>query len=321
MCNHWVSYEDEDMDKLAIERNIWIDAPREQVWQAVTDVNQFVQWFLPNMPGAVMKRDDSGKVTVFLGEMGVDIALMDLADPLKQMSIRSLPEKLLTTTYTFDDERGGTQVKVNMTGFEALPEDMRQDRFQLSSTGWEQSLKNLQAYVDGAALPFPQAFTSPLFGYWREFQKRLAIERNIWINAPRERVWNAVTDPTQFPAWFSPTTTWNLSALDVGGRYYVENPETNTEMYVQVIEALDSHHQIVLRALPEPPDTVVKTQIYTLVDENGGTRLYVTLIGYEPEAESTRWGHMEQDAFGFGMMLQNIKAHAEGQSLPFPWGF
>lgn len=27
--------------------------------------------------------------------------------------------------------------------------------------------------------------------------ERIAIERSIWINAPRERVWLAITDPDQ----------------------------------------------------------------------------------------------------------------------------
>jgi hypothetical protein len=30
---------------------------------------------------------------------------------------------------------------------------------------------------------------------------------------------------------------------------------------------------------------------------------------------------MEQNAFGFGMMLSNLKAQIEGEALPFPQGF
>jgi uncharacterized protein YndB with AHSA1/START domain len=210
---------------------------------------------------------------------------------------------------------------VTLTGFEALPEDTREDRFQLSGAGWEKALKNLKAYVEGETLPFPDAYVGPLFGYWREPKEKLAIERNIWIDASRERVWSAITDPKQLQQWFSPNTVWQLSKLEVGGRFYVHNDETNADMYVQIIERLDPPHQLITRTVPEPPDTVDKSTIYTLIEENGGTRLILTLIGYEPEAESSRWGHMEQDAFGFGMMLQNTKAFVEGNPLPFPWGF
>ena len=39
------------MEKMSIERSIWIDAPRERVWQAMTEPQQIAQWFLPAMPG------------------------------------------------------------------------------------------------------------------------------------------------------------------------------------------------------------------------------------------------------------------------------
>jgi uncharacterized protein YndB with AHSA1/START domain len=130
-----------------------------------------------------------------------------------------------------------------------------------------------------------------------------------------------VTDPKQIQEWYSPATEWKLSALETGGRFYTIHPETQAEQYVEVIEKLDPPQQIVTRTVPEPPETVVKTRAYLLTEEQQGTRLTVTLTGYEPEADDTRWGHMEQDAFGFGMMLQNMKAYVEGEALPFPWGF
>jgi uncharacterized protein YndB with AHSA1/START domain len=309
------------MDKLVVERSIWIGAARERVWQAVTNPDQVVQWFVPNLPGAVMKRDDSNKLLVYLGEMGVDFVIMEKLDEPRQVVSRSLPDKLLTTTYTLEDQKDGTLITVTMSGFEALSEDAREDRLQLMGAGWEKALKNLKAYIDGTELPFPQAFISPAFGFWREPKQRLAIERSIWINAPREKVWLAVTDPKRIQQWFSPTTEWQLSALEVGGRFYVFDKETQKEMYVEIIELLDPPHKIVTRTVPEPPDTIVKGRTYTLTEENGGTRLLLTIVGYEPEADDTRWGHMEQDTFGIGMMLQNTKAFVEGESLPFPWGF
>ena len=45
------------METMAVERSIWIKAPRQRIWQAVTDPEQLVQWFVPGLPGAQMKRD------------------------------------------------------------------------------------------------------------------------------------------------------------------------------------------------------------------------------------------------------------------------
>ena len=308
------------MEQLTVERSIWIGAPRERVWQAVTDPTQVVQWFVPNLPGALMQRDDSGKVTVQIGEMGIDFVTLDMIEPLRRAAYRSLPDRLITTTYVLNDENEGTRVTVTMSGFEALLDDARADRLERSGTGWEQALKNLHAHVDGAALPFPQAFVGPLFGYWRVARKKVAVERSIWIDAPRERVWQAVTDPNQIQQWYSPNTVWELSALEVGGRLFTRDPETGAEMYTQTIQLIDPPHRFVTRAEPEPPATPDVTA-YTLQEEKGGTRLTVTHSGYELEPEDARWNNMERNTFGFGMMLQNAKAYLEGASLPFPWGF
>src|SRR5688572_19975639 len=67
MCNQLVTHKIQETKMVTIERSIWIAAPRERVWQAVTDPEQVIQWFVPNLPGALMKRDDNGKVTVHLG--------------------------------------------------------------------------------------------------------------------------------------------------------------------------------------------------------------------------------------------------------------
>ncbi|HEU5103014.1 MAG TPA: SRPBCC domain-containing protein [Roseiflexaceae bacterium] len=63
--------------------------------------------------------------------------------------------------------------------------------------------------------------------------EKLTVERSVWIDASRERVWQAVTDPKQIQQWYSPTTAWELSALEVGRRLFVCDPETGAEMYAQ----------------------------------------------------------------------------------------
>jgi uncharacterized protein YndB with AHSA1/START domain len=309
------------MEARTLERSIWIEAPRERVWQAVTEPEQIVKWFVPNLPEAEMKRDDSGKLMLYLYGMGVDFLTLEMVEPKRKAVIRSLPERVITTTYTFEDEQDGTLVKVVLTGFETLLDDAGADRLHFIGTGWENTLGNLKAFIKAETLPFPKAFVGSLFGYWKEPKPQLAIERSIWIDGSRERVWQAIVDPKQLQQWFSPTTEWQLSALEIGGKFFVHNAETNSEMYVEIIETLDPPHRLITRAIPEADDTVVKSKMYTLTEENRGTRLTLTLSGYEQEADETRWGHMEENAFGFGMALQNTKAHVEGKPLPFPHGF
>lgn len=302
-----------------VERSIWINAPREQVWQAVTEPSQILQWMIPNMTWAELKRDDAGKLTLQIGPMENHLAMWEALDPTRNLRSRSLPEGMITTDYALNDHNGGTNVTVTMSGFEAMPEDRRDDRVQLSNKGWEESLQNLKAHVTGDALPFPTAFVGPLFGYWRTPGKTFGVERSIWIKATRERVWKALTDPKQYQAWFSPTTEWQLSALEIGGRFYVN--EAGIEKYTQIFEILDAPERLVMRTTPEDADPFIKWTEYKLQAEDGGTRLYVAYTGYEPEPEESRWNHMEENTFGFGMMLMNAKAYIEGEPLPYPEGF
>jgi uncharacterized protein YndB with AHSA1/START domain len=305
------------METLAVARSIWIAAPRERVWQAITDPEQIAQWFLPSAFGAQMTRDDSGKLSVMLGPMNADVAIFEASEPPRRAVSRSLPDRLLTTTYTLDAVRDGTQVTVTMTGFEALPEDARQDRLEPSGRSWEKALMNLKAYIDGVSLPHPEGFTAALYGYRRETPKQFAVERSIWIAASRERVWRAITDPAQIELWFSPGTQWRSTGQEVGARLSVYDPTTNTDMYVQIVDLIDPPHRLATRTDEEP----VHVTTWTLTEENGGTRVTITYSGYEREAEDVRYSNMEQNAFGFGMMLENLKAVVEGTSLPYPGGF
>lgn len=308
-------------ERITMQRSIWIDAPRERVWQAVTEPEQIQQWFLPAALAGVMKRDEQNRLSVSFGPMSANFAVLEKLNPPHQFTTRALPDLLLATTYTLEEENGGTNLTVSMSGFEGLAVDSRHDRLKFTETGWEQALANLKAFVAGEAKPFPFAGVAALFGFWREPKDTIAIERSIWIKASRERVWQAVTDPDQIAMWFSPGIQWRGTELKVGGQFSVYNAELDKDMYIQVIEHVDPPRQLITRSLPEEAGEVPHITIWTLVEENGGTRLLIANTGYELEAADIRTQNMEQNTFGFGMMLENLKAVIEGEPLPFPGGF
>jgi uncharacterized protein YndB with AHSA1/START domain len=303
-----------------VERSIWIDAARERVWQAIFDPDEIAQWFLPPSLGARMKREDTGILFVLLGPMEIPVEVFETVKPMSSLTTRSLPERLLATTHTLSDERNGTRVTVTMTGFEAIPEDARADRMAPTESNWGMALENLKARVAGLALPHPEGRAAALFGFRRQAPNFLALERSIWIGATRERVWSAITDPEMIEKWFSPGTPWTLTALEVGGQLFVRNSETGAQMYTQIMDVVDPPHRLVLRSLPQGSE-VLHFTTYTLSQERDGTRLAVTYSGYEIEPEDTRGDSMEQTAFGYGMMLDNIRAVAEGSTPPYPGGF
>ena len=308
------------MEKPANERSIWIEAPRERVWQALTEPEHLERWLVPGALGAQLKRDDSGKLSILMGGMEIGLAQLEPLDPLYQVSFLNLPDRQFASTYTLEDERGGTRVTLALTGLESLPKDAAQERLGPGGAAGEMALENLKAYAEGKELPHSEGFVAGLFGYRRETRQKVSVERSIWIEAPRERVWRAITEPDQIEKWFSPGTQWQGTGLEVGGRIFVLDPDTNTEMYTQVIELVDPPRQLVTRSAPEPPEAPHVTT-WSLMEEKGGTRLTITHSGYELEPEDVRWANMEQNAFGFGMMLMNVAAHIEGRSLPNQQGF
>lgn len=307
----------EKVGKAGVERSIFINAPRERVWQAILQPDQLAQWFLPPGLGAHMKRDDQGMLFVSMGGMDVPVAVVEVVSEGRQLVSRSLPEKLLTTTYTLEDEKGGTRLTVTMGGFDQLSEQAARERVEPSEAAWEKALDNLKAYIGGSALPFPEGYVASLYGFRRQSKTVFAIERSVWIDAPRDRVWKALTDPKELQQWFSPNTPWVLTALEVGGKFYVYNVETEAEMYTEIITLLEPPQQMVQRTADNPP----KITTWWLDEEKGGTRVTITHAGYEAEPDSTRYPNMEQNAFGFGMMLDNLRAYSEGKTLPYPFGF
>ncbi len=309
------------MEQKIIERSILIDVPRGQAWLALTQPEQLAQWFLPPMLGAGMKRDAQDQLFVSMGGMDIPLAVFEVLDAPRQITLHSLPDRLITMTYTLDEAVAGTRVTMSLSGFESLPANAQQEREGPSGAGLEKALENLKAYLTGVELPFPEGYIAAVFGYRRETKQSFAVERSIWFAAPRERVWRAITDPQQIPQWFSPGTTWRVSALEVGGRLSVYDAETDTDKYTQVIEVFDPPQRFVTRMLPKPPEMISDTTTYALVEESGGTRLILTHSGYALNTDALRHQSMEQNAFGFGMMLENLRAYVEGQSLPYPFGF
>ena len=98
------------MAPLSVERSIWIAAPRERVWQAIFEPEQAAQWFLPPALGAQLRRDESGKLSVLMGPMAVEVAMLEQIDPPRQLTSRGLPDNLIAAAYTLAEENGGTRV-------------------------------------------------------------------------------------------------------------------------------------------------------------------------------------------------------------------
>lgn len=136
----------------------------------------------------------------------------------------------------------------------------------------------------------------------------LTVERSIWIAARRERVWSAITDPSQLEVWFAPGSKWEITALKIGG--IVKFYNTETDIAVHTIEALDPPREF---SLSWQEDGKPMRTTFKLEEEKNGTRVTIQESGFEQLAPEIRQKRFNETAKGYGMSLENLKAHVEGQ--------
>ncbi len=105
------------------------------------------------------------------------------------------------------------------------------------------------------------------------------IERSIWIDATRDRVWQAITAPEEISLWFLPPFLGAEMKREADGTIFVCMGEIAVPVaHFAVAEPLA---QVTVHGLP---DNLLATT-YTLSAEKGGTLVTVTISGFESLAE------------------------------------
>lgn len=153
-------------EKLAVERSVWVAASRERVWRAVTEPEQLSQWYAPGSPWEIPALQVGATATFYLtpnayNDMNPEtlLATIEVVDPPRQFTLRWEPDShypamTLVTSFILEAENDGTRVTITEAGYEALPEDIRQQRVDETDEGYGMSMENLKAYLEGRSLPF-----------------------------------------------------------------------------------------------------------------------------------------------------------------------
>jgi uncharacterized protein YndB with AHSA1/START domain len=141
-------------DNNAVTAEIFIAAPRERVFQALTDPQQAVKWWGQNDryhltefhidPRVGGKWSTSGG-SVKMGPIKVSGEVLEL-DPPRRLAytwISSWMPKNTTVVWELENQNGGTVVRLTHTGFAG---DLEQANDH--STGWNLVISWLQAYVE-----------------------------------------------------------------------------------------------------------------------------------------------------------------------------
>lgn len=144
-----------------IERTIHINAPRERVWQALSNPDKFGSWFGVNLAGQqfVPGQRARGQFTLCGHEDAFFDVVVDRIDPQQSFSFRWHPgaidpsadysqeEPTLVTFTLADTPDNGTLLKVVESGFDKLPPHRRMEAFRGNNAGWDFQIANIVRYV------------------------------------------------------------------------------------------------------------------------------------------------------------------------------
>ncbi len=143
------------------------------------------------------------------------------------------------------------------------------------------------------------------------------IEKHIDIEAPRTRVWRALTDHREFGAWFRVVLEAPFVAgQTVKGRITV--PGFEHVQFAAQVERIEPESYFSYRWHPfavdpqvdyslEPP-TLVE---FTLVDTAKGTRLTVVESGFAQVPAARRAEAFRMNSGGWASQVENIRKHVE----------
>jgi len=142
-----------------IEKQIDLDAPLPRVWRALTEVEQFNEWFgitltTPFSPGAEV----SGKFRNPKYEHLTMTIWIETIEPPKFFSFRWHPyaiepgvdyssEPTTLVSFTLEEAGAGTHLTIIESGFDAIPESRRAKAFSMNSNGWSGQAENIRKYL------------------------------------------------------------------------------------------------------------------------------------------------------------------------------
>lgn len=276
---------------LAVKRSIWISAPRERAWQAVTQADQLEQWYAPTFSWDIPRLEVGARLTFYNSETDILHATIEILDPPHRFRLRWDGDPQLVTTFTLVEENKGTRVTIHESGYGA---DDQAARDQVNK-GYGMSMENLKAFLEGRPIPFSGSDHS-----------LYPAQRSIIIAADRDRVWQAITTPEQISQWFDSSMKWDFR-LAVGEMItFSANGETLGSGTIAVVEPPE---RFAFRWTPEPGNPAETVVTFALEAVAEGTRVTITEAGFEALPDDVRQRRRSMNAEGWGIALNNLAAY------------
>ena len=142
-----------------IEKTTFVRAPIEKVWRAVSDHREFGSWFKVDLDGPFVAGERStGKMT-YPGFEGYPwLAWVTAVDEPHRLAFEWTPgadapddpETAPRTLVEFNlqPEGEGTRLHIVESGFDSLPEPLRESALRSNTEGWNIQIENLKRHAE-----------------------------------------------------------------------------------------------------------------------------------------------------------------------------
>lgn len=143
-----------------IKRKVLLNAPRQRVWEALTDAEQFGSWFGIALKGKQFApgRAIEAQITYPGYEHVVWKAKIERLEPQTRFSFSWHPyavdkdadydaETPTLVEFTLEAHAEGILLRVVESGFDAIPQARRQKAYKKNSRGWDDQMNNIEDYL------------------------------------------------------------------------------------------------------------------------------------------------------------------------------
>ncbi len=144
-----------------IDREILLKAPVSRVWRALSNAEEFGDWFGVALKGKTFAAGVSvqGNITYPGYEHIVFDVLIERMEPERLLSFRWHPyavdptvdylkEPTTLVVFELEEVESGTLLRVVESGFDNIPPSRRLEAFSMNSGGWDEQMKNIEKHVE-----------------------------------------------------------------------------------------------------------------------------------------------------------------------------
>lgn len=148
-------------DSDRIEKKLLLRAPRSRVWRALTNADEFGEWFRVRLDGAFTVGEQvRGQIThPGYEHLTVEISV-ERIDAQHHFSYRWHPyaidpevdysrEPTTLVEFHLEEVSDGTLLTVVESGFDRIPAGRRTEAFRMNTEGWQAQLENVRRHVSG----------------------------------------------------------------------------------------------------------------------------------------------------------------------------